>query len=77
MIIIDGQNVETVCYWLTVVSEAGPVIAEGSISGSERVMRKIKNAKVATLTLMEAPQLRYNATVVETGRAGWRCRYHR
>jgi hypothetical protein len=51
MIIIDGQNVETVYYWLTVVPEAGPVIAEGSISGSEAVMRKVKNAKVARLAL--------------------------
>ena len=33
MIIIDGQNVETVYYWLTVVPEAGPVVAEGSIQG--------------------------------------------
>ncbi len=55
MIIIDGQNVETVYYWLTVVPEAGPVIAEGSISGSEEVMRKIKDAKAARLTLMDGP----------------------
>jgi hypothetical protein len=45
VIIIDGKNVETVYYWLTVVPEAGPVIAEGSISGSEGMMRKVKNAK--------------------------------
>jgi hypothetical protein len=37
MIIIDGENVEIVYYWLTVVPKAGLVIAEGSISGSEEV----------------------------------------
>lgn len=55
MIIIDGQTVETVYYWLTVVPVAGPVIAEGSISGSEAVMRKIKNAKDAKMTLTDGP----------------------
>jgi len=45
MIVINGRIVETVYYWLTVVPKAGPVIAEGSISGSEDVMKKIKNAR--------------------------------
>ena len=55
MIVIDGEIVETVYYWLTVVPKAGPVIAEGSISGSEEVMKKIKNAKIAELTLVDGP----------------------
>jgi len=55
MIDIDGEMVETVYYWLTVVPKAGPVIAEGAISGSEDVMKKIKNAKIAKLTLVDGP----------------------
>ena len=44
MIIIDGENVESVYYWLTVAPKAGPLLAEGSISVSEELMRKIKRA---------------------------------
>lgn len=55
MIVIDGEVVETVYYWLTVVPKAGPVIAEGSISGSEDVLKKIKIAKTAKLTLLDGP----------------------
>jgi hypothetical protein len=55
VIVINGQIVETVYYWLTVVPRAGPVIAEGSISGSEDVMKKIKNAKTAKLILVDGP----------------------
>jgi hypothetical protein len=55
MIVINGRIVETVYYWLTVVPKAGPVIAEGSISGSEDVMKKIKNAKTAKLILVDGP----------------------
>jgi hypothetical protein len=55
MIIIDGENVEIVYYWLTVVPKAGLVIAEGSISGSEEVMKKVKNAKTPKLMLVDGP----------------------
>ena len=44
MIIIDGENVETVFYSLTIAPEPGPVVAEGSISGSEALLRKSKKA---------------------------------
>jgi hypothetical protein len=54
-IVIDGETVETVYYWLTVVPKAGPVIAEGSISGSENVMKKIKKAKTLKLILLDGP----------------------
>jgi hypothetical protein len=77
MIVIDGQNVEAVYYWLTVVPEAGPVIAEGSISGSEGVMRKIKNAKVATLTLMDGPTVALQCRGGRNGTRWVRCRHHR
>jgi hypothetical protein len=52
-IILDGESVATVYYWLTVVPVSGPVIAEGSISGSEDVMRKIKKANAAKLVLVD------------------------
>jgi hypothetical protein len=54
-IILDGESVATVHYWLTVVPVSGPVIAEGSISGSEDVMRKINKATAAQLVLVDGP----------------------
>ena len=54
-VILDGESVATVYYWLTVVPVSGPVIAEGSISGSEDVMRKIKKATAAQLVLLDGP----------------------
>jgi hypothetical protein len=77
MITIDGQNVETVYYWLTVVPEAGPVIAVGSISGSEVVMRKVKNAKVAKLTLMDGPTVALQCDGGRNGTRWVRCRHDR
>jgi hypothetical protein len=50
-VLINGTEVDTVYYWLTIVPEAGELIAEGSISGSEDLMRKIKNAEVARIEL--------------------------
>jgi hypothetical protein len=69
MIIIDGENVEIVSYWLTVVPKAGLVIAEGSISGSEEVMKKVKNAKTAKLMLVDGPTV---ALRCHGGRSGMR-----
>lgn len=57
MIVLDGVLVETVYYWLTIKPEPGPIIAEGSISGSEDIMKKIKNAQTAKLTLLDGPTL--------------------
>jgi hypothetical protein len=54
-IILDGESIATVYYWLTVLPVSGPVIAEGSISGSEDVMRKIKKATAAQLVLVDGP----------------------
>jgi hypothetical protein len=56
-IILDGESIATVYYWLTVLPASGPVIAEGSISGSEDVMRKIKKATAAQLVLVDGPTL--------------------
>lgn len=36
-ITISGAEVGAVFYWLSILEEAGPVVAEGSISGSEEV----------------------------------------
>ena len=34
-LILDGESIATVYYWLTVVPKPGVVIAEGSITGTE------------------------------------------
>jgi hypothetical protein len=57
MIIIDGVETETVYHWLTVSPVAGPVIAEGSITGSEQLLKKVKGAG-ATLLWLSASGLR-------------------
>jgi hypothetical protein len=43
-IILDGEVIATVYYWLTVMPESGSVIAEGSTTGAEEVMRRIKKS---------------------------------
>lgn len=53
-IIIDGHN-ERVSYWLTVSPEGDPVLAEGSISGSERLIRSVTNARNVKLALGDGP----------------------
>lgn len=53
-IIIDGRN-ERVSYWLTVSPEGDPLLAEGSISGSERLIRGVTNARNVKLALGDGP----------------------
>jgi hypothetical protein len=55
MLILDGENIATVYYWLTVVPEPGAIIAEGSITGSEDLMRRVKKATAAKLVLANGP----------------------
>jgi hypothetical protein len=55
MLILDGESIATVYYWLTVVPEPGSVIAEGSITGSEDLMKRIKKASAAKLALVDGP----------------------
>jgi hypothetical protein len=70
VIIIDGENVDQVFYWLTISPEPGDVIAEGSITGSETLMRKVKNARSAKkLALMDGPTVMIRC---EGGRNGVR-----
>src|SRR2546421_11122606 len=57
-IILDGTGVEdAVFYWLTISDRPGNLVAEGSISASEDLLRKLKNAKRATLALEDGPPL--------------------
>jgi hypothetical protein len=54
LVIIDGRN-EKVSYWLSVSPEAGPVVAEGSISGPKRLMRRVRKARRIKLALGDGP----------------------
>ena len=54
-IIIDGQTVATIPYSLSVAPAAGPLISEGSISGPETLMRRLKNARDVRLALEGGP----------------------
>ena len=57
-IILDGCGVEDgVSYWLTISDEPGNLVAEGSISASEDLLRKVKAANRATLALEDGPPL--------------------
>ena len=46
-ITIDGLLVENdaVFYWLDICEQPGELVAEGSIHGSEQLMRKVKKAR--------------------------------
>jgi hypothetical protein len=54
-IIIGGEEAAAVYYWLTIVPVAGPVVAEGSITGPEEFMRKVMNATGPKLVLHDGP----------------------
>src|SRR2546421_63468 len=54
LVIIDGRN-EKVSYWLSVSPEAGPLVAEGSISGPERLLRRVRKARSVKLALGDGP----------------------
>jgi hypothetical protein len=57
-IVLDGGGVEdTVFYWLTISDEPGELVAEGSITASEDLLRKLKKAERATLALEDGPPL--------------------
>jgi hypothetical protein len=54
IVIINGRN-EKVSYWLTVSPEASPVLAEGSISGPEQLLRRVRKARKVKLALGDGP----------------------
>ena len=57
-VILDGNGVEDVVFYsLTISEEPGNVVAEGSISASEDLLRKVKAANRATLALEDGPPL--------------------
>ena len=57
-VILDGNGVEDVVFYtLTISEEPGKVVAEGSISASEDLLRKVKKANRATLALEDGPPL--------------------
>ena len=55
MIIIEGRDVALVPYSLILASEPGRLIAEGSISGPEPLLQRVKKAKGVKLALEEGP----------------------
>jgi len=52
-IIIGRCAAGAVYYWLTIVPVAGRVIAEGSITGPEKFMKKVMNATGPKLVLQD------------------------
>jgi hypothetical protein len=52
-IIIGQAKAGAICYWLTIVPVAGPVIAEGSITGPEEFMRMVMNATGPKLVMQD------------------------
>jgi hypothetical protein len=56
-VILNGQEVGTVYYWLSIKPKPGRVIAEGMISGPEPMLRCIKKASSSKLTLEDGPTL--------------------
>lgn len=51
MIIIDGRDVALIPYSLTVATAPGRLVAKGSISGPELLLRQVNRAKGAKLAL--------------------------
>jgi hypothetical protein len=69
-IILDSSGVEdSVFYWLTISDEPGKLVAEGSITASEDLLRKVKKSGRATLALEDGPPLTLKC---EGGRNGVR-----
>jgi hypothetical protein len=69
MILINGIETEAVYYWLTVTPNEGPVIAEGSITGPEQLLKKLQTSDAVKLTLSEGPSFTLKC---EGGRKGVR-----
>jgi len=55
MIIIGGRDIALVPYSLTLASEPGRLVAEGSIQGPEPLLRRVKKAKAVKLALENGP----------------------
>jgi hypothetical protein len=59
IITIDGRSVpnDAVFYWLDICEKPGELVAEGSIHGSEELLRQVKKAKRAMLEPEAGPPL--------------------
>ncbi len=69
-VILDGNRVEdAVFYWLTISEEPGELIAEGSITAPEDLLRQVKKALRATLVLEDGPPV---VLKCQGGRSGTR-----
>jgi hypothetical protein len=55
VVYIGDLPVGDVFYWLTIDSQPGPVVAEGSISGPEALMDRIRSAQQVKLQLDDGP----------------------
>jgi len=69
MIIIGGRDVALVPYALTLAGAPGRLVAEGSISGPEPLLRRVKKAKAVKLALEDGPVVTLRC---EGGRRGTR-----
>lgn len=54
-IFIADIETDRVFYWLSMVQDPGPLIAEGCITGSEKLMQAIEAAETVALQLHEGP----------------------
>ena len=54
-VILNGEDVGTVYYWLSITPKPGRVVADGLISGPEPDLRRIKKANSSKLPLEDGP----------------------
>jgi hypothetical protein len=70
-ITLDGNGVEDAAFYLPTISEEpGNLVAEGSISASEDLLRNVKKAKRATLALEDGQPLALKCGLAETEYSG-------
>ncbi|MDB5505348.1 MAG: hypothetical protein JWR89_5250 [Tardiphaga sp.] len=69
-ILIGADEAGKVFYWLSLAEEAGPVVAEGCITGSEELMQQIEAAEQVRLQFDDGPVFSV-ATDGGTGGTRW------
>jgi hypothetical protein len=68
-VFIGADEAGRVFYWLSLAEEAGPVVAEGCITGSEELMQQIEAAEQVRLRFNDGPVF---AVVTDGGTGGSR-----
>ena len=68
-IFIGTNEVGQVFYWLSLAEEAGPIVAEGCITGSEDLMQRIERSEQVRLRFDDGPLF---ALVTDGGTGGTR-----